>query len=142
MKRIVTVILCLIAAVVYVIEEKPFQKSVTTESIPGYDEVIDFPEDKYPETAAHIREAVEDGKSPVCTIDRGGADENRNDSLKGIPTKKGYDRDEFPMAFCKEGGTGADIEYITPSDNRGAGSWVSHQVSQFTDGTKVLIQVQ
>ncbi|MFP5281793.1 NucA/NucB deoxyribonuclease domain-containing protein, partial [Bacillus safensis] len=97
--------------------------------------------DKYPETARHIKNAIEKGASAVCTIDREGADENREESLKNIPTKRGYDRDEFPMAMCEEGGAGADIEYISPADNRGAGSWVSHQLSEYEDGTVVLFVV-
>lgn len=54
----------------------------------------------------------------------------------------GYDHDEYPMAMYEERGAGADIEYITPSDNRGAGSWVSHQLSDYPDGTKVLFVVE
>ncbi|MGG4453809.1 NucA/NucB deoxyribonuclease domain-containing protein [Brevibacillus porteri] len=106
------------------------------------DHTIVFPSDRYPETAKHIKEAVASGKSSVCTIDRNGADKNRDESLKGIPTKKGYDRDEWPMAMCAEGGTGADIKYIKPSDNRGAGSWISNQLEDFPDGTKVEIVVK
>ncbi|ASJ52945.1 DNA-entry nuclease [Brevibacillus formosus] len=103
---------------------------------------IVFPSDRYPETAKHIKEAIASGESAVCTIDRDGADENRTESLKGIPTKKGYDRDEWPMAMCAEGGAGAHIKYITPSDNRGAGSWISNQLEDFPDGTKVEIVVK
>ncbi|KIU09837.1 endonuclease [Bacillus subtilis] len=106
------------------------------------DEVIYFPSDKYPETAKHISDAIAKGESEVCTIDREGAEENRNQSLKDVPTKKGYDRDEWPMAFCAEGGEGADIEYISPSDNRGAGSWVSHKLSDYPDGTRVLFTIK
>lgn len=75
-------------------------------------------------------------------IDRGGADKRRQESLKGIPTKPGYDRDEWPMAVCEEGGAGADVRYVTPSDNRGAGSWVVNQMSGYPDGTRVLFIVQ
>ncbi|PAD80137.1 hypothetical protein CHH67_01540 [Paenibacillus campinasensis] len=64
----------------------------------------------------------------ICTNDRAGADDNRNESLKGIPTKKGYDRDDWPMAMCAEGGVGASVKYIDPSDNRCAGSWVVSQL--------------
>nr|MDH3075825.1 NucA/NucB deoxyribonuclease domain-containing protein [Bacillus velezensis]MDH3104091.1 NucA/NucB deoxyribonuclease domain-containing protein [Bacillus velezensis]MDH3139005.1 NucA/NucB deoxyribonuclease domain-containing protein [Bacillus velezensis] len=106
------------------------------------DKVIYFPADKYPETAKHIENAISKGKSAVCTIDRDGAENNRSQSLKDVPTKKGYDRDEWPMAFCAEGGSGADIEYITPSDNRGAGSWVSHKLSDYPDGTRVLFTIK
>jgi hypothetical protein len=98
---------------------------------------LTFPSDRYPETAKHIQDAIAKGESATCTINREQAEENRKESLKGIPTKKGYDRDEWPMAMCKEGGVGADIEYITPSDNRGAGSWVGNQLEDYADGTRV-----
>lgn len=101
-----------------------------------------FPADRFPETAQHIKEAIAAGESSVCTIDRKGAEENRKKSLQHVPTKKGYDRDEWPMAMCSEGGEGADIRYISPPDNRGAGSWVSNQVDKYPDGTKVMFIVK
>jgi len=112
-------------------------KSASTD----YDAVINFPAERYPETAAHIKSAIAKGESAICTIDRKGADKNREESLANIPTKKGFDRDEWPMAMCAEGGKGADIEYVTPSDNRGAGSWVSNQLEKYTDGTRVLFVI-
>lgn len=98
---------------------------------------ITFPADRYPETAQHIQNAIESGHSAICTIDRDGAENNRKLSLRGVETKKGYDRDEWPMAMCAEGGEGADIEYISPSDNRGAGSWVGNKLEDYPDGTVV-----
>lgn len=71
-----------------------------------YDHVIQFPKERYPETGSHIQEAIRKGHSDVCTIDRNGADARRQESLKGIPTKPGFDRDEWPMAVCLEGGRG------------------------------------
>jgi hypothetical protein len=88
-------------------------------------DTIIIPSDRFPETASHIKAAIDNGESSICTINRKGADDNRKKSLKGTPTKPNLDRDEFPMAMCVEGGTGADIAYISPTDNRGAGSWVS-----------------
>ncbi|WP_231506400.1 NucA/NucB deoxyribonuclease domain-containing protein [Paenibacillus sp. UNC451MF] len=101
-----------------------------------------FPADRFPETAQHIKDAIASGESAICTIDRKGAEDNRKKSLHDVPTKKGYDRDEWPMAMCDEGGEGADIRYISPSDNRGAGSWVSNQVEKYPDGTKVMFIVK
>ncbi|MFC5447796.1 NucA/NucB deoxyribonuclease domain-containing protein [Paenibacillus aestuarii] len=101
-----------------------------------------FPKDRYPETGAHIQSAIEHGQSAVCTIDRAAAEHHRDLSLKGVPTKKGYDRDEWPMAMCAEGGSGADIRYVTPTDNRGAGSWISNQLDKYPDGTKVQFIVK
>lgn len=114
--------------------------AINQQAAAGY--TLEFPISRYPETGAHIRDAIAAGHSAVCTIDRDGAEENRKESLKGYPTKKGYDRDEWPMAMCAEGGAGADIRYITPSDNRGAGSWVSHQLDKYADGTKVRFIVK
>ena len=108
----------------------------------AYDVILEFPADRYPETAAHIQDAIKKGHSEICTLDRDGAEENREESLKGIPTKEGYDRDEWPMAFCAEGGKGAHIAYIDPSDNRGAGSWISHEVEKYPDGTRVKFVVK
>lgn len=107
-----------------------------------YDKVLYFPLSRYPETGSHIRDAIAEGHPDICTIDRDGADKRREESLKGIPTKPGYDRDEWPMAVCEEGGAGADVRYVTPSDNRGAGSWVGNQMSSYPDGTRVLFIVQ
>ncbi|UKS31045.1 NucA/NucB deoxyribonuclease domain-containing protein [Paenibacillus sp. HWE-109] len=103
---------------------------------------ITFPSDRYPETAAHIRDAISNGKSSVCTIDRVHAEEHRKLSLKGVATKSGFDRDEWPMAMCSEGGKGADIRYVSPSDNRGAGSWFSNQLEKYPNGTRVAVQVK
>ena len=124
-------------------EEGPSKAQVITTQQPAipsqYEETVqlEFPADCYPETAKHIKDAVASGASSVCTIDRDGAEENRKESLAGIPTKKGKDRDEWPMAMCAEGGDGADIQYISPKDNRGAGSWVGNQLEDYPDGTRV-----
>ncbi|WP_410514548.1 NucA/NucB deoxyribonuclease domain-containing protein [Paenibacillus sp. BR2-3] len=135
-KLISLIILLLFSIIVYKYGEDRLSNEP---SVPSNEEAIKlvFPSDRYPETARHIQDAIASGEQPVCTIDREGADENRSLSLKGVPTKKGYDRDEWPMAMCREGGEGADIEYIAPSDNRGAGSWVGNQLEDFADGTRV-----
>lgn len=108
----------------------------------SYDKVLYFPLSKYPQTGDHIRDAIAAGHSSICTIDRGGTDERRAASLAPYPTKPGYDRDEWPMAMCEEGGAGADVRYISPSDNRGAGAWVGNQVSGYPDDTRVKFIVR
>jgi hypothetical protein len=105
------------------------------------DITVVFPSDKYPSVAEHIRDAIQQGKPNTCTIDRAGAKKNREESLKDIPTIKGYDRDEFPMAMCKEGGKGASVRYIKPKENRGAGSWFANKVEKYPDGTIVEITI-
>lgn len=41
------------------------------------------------------------------------------------------------MSMFKEGGSGADIRNISPSDNRGAGSSIGRALSNIADGKKI-----
>lgn len=142
LKSIVSVLSALIvAAAVYLYPSFKEELDPAQPASGEADVVIHFPTDRYPETGEHIREAIDGGEPATCTIDRDGADENREASLEGIPTRDGYDRDEWPMAMCAEGGEGASVAYIEPSDNRGAGSWVGNRLEEYPDGTKVLFIV-
>lgn len=114
------IIIALLSLAAYLLEENGQWLPQTPSANPSEVVKLKFPADRYPETAKHIQKAIRKGESAICTINRKDAEENRKASLKGVPTKKGYDRDEWPMAMCAEGGAGAHIEYITPSDNRGA----------------------
>ena len=46
------------------------------------------------------------------------------------------------MAMFREGGEGASVRYIDPSDNRGAGSSISRALAGYDDGTRVRIVVE
>ncbi len=96
---------------------------------------------RYPETAQHIENAIDNGQPEELTIDREGAKANRQASLKGYATQPGADRDEYPLAMTVEGGVGADIQYIDPSDNRGAGSSIGNQLKGLPDGTRFRINI-
>ncbi|EAM2074258.1 filamentous hemagglutinin N-terminal domain-containing protein [Salmonella enterica subsp. enterica serovar Java] len=102
--------------------------------------VIIINKSKYPESAKHIEDAQAAGKPAVLTIDRSGAAQRRQESLKDTPPVKGSDRDEYPPAMFKEGGTGASVRPIAPSDNRGAGACIGAQCRNLPDGTSVIIK--
>ncbi|MDQ0196281.1 NucA/NucB deoxyribonuclease domain-containing protein [Paenibacillus wynnii] len=108
---------------------------------------IDCPEctisrGKYPESAQHIEDAIKNGQPDTLTINRGGAKSNRRDSLKGLEKVQGKDLDEYPPAMFGEGGKGASVRPISPSDNRGAGSSMGHKLRQYPDGTKIRIKIR
>lgn len=97
--------------------------------------------DRYPESASHIDDAqggtsyrgaedtaYEKQQPSELTVNRGGADDNRSESLRGVPTESGKDRDEYPPATFSEGGKGASVKNIPLSDNRGSGSSMGHQL--------------
>ena len=95
----------------------------------------------FPESAKHIEGAVSAGKPNTLTINRSGAAANRRNSLRGVETKPGLDRDEFPPAMFQEGGKGASVRYIDPTDNRGAGACIGAQCRGLSNGTRVRIDV-
>ena len=96
---------------------------------------------RFPESAKHIEDAVASGKPNTLTINRGGAAANRRDSLRGVQTKPGLDRDEFPPAMFQEGGKGASVRHINRADNRGSGACIGAQCRGLPDGLRVRIDV-
>ena len=102
--------------------------------------VVTVSEDKYPESAQHAQEAIENGQPEVLTIDRNGASDRRKEALNGQTRVPGMDLDEYPPAMFAEGGSGASVKPISPSDNRGSGASIGRQLRDYEDGTKVIIK--
>ena len=100
---------------------------------------------KHPEAAAHIEHAQKNGQPTVLHIDRGGAAKRRGAStgrvnLNPKPAPH-YERDEYPPAMTKEGGHNANVRFINPHDNRGAGSSMRAQTRDLPDGSKIRVLV-
>lgn len=96
---------------------------------------------RYPQTAQHILAAQNMGLPKMLTVDRAGAQARRAQSLAQTRLHPIYDRDEYPPAVFREGGAGADVAYIHPRDNRGAGSTMRWQLSRLPEGARVRIRV-
>ncbi len=93
---------------------------------------------KYRPILRHIREAIRDGWPRITRINRAGAGKRRNKALAGIPTKPGYDRDEWPMAMARNDWR-ASVKYVDSSVNRSAGASVGAQLRKFCSGTRFRI---
>jgi RHS repeat-associated protein len=114
-----------------------------------YDVEIEISSARWPESAQHITDAQNGGHPDVLTIARSGAKDNRYEwqSTGNYPTKSGFDRDEYPPAMFKEGGGSASIRYMSPSDNRGCGSFFGNFLrwtnngGAYPDGTRVWFHV-
>ncbi len=85
---------------------------------------------------------MNNGHPDTYTIDRTGASTMRTESLKDYPSRPGYDRDEWPPAVFKEGGQGASVRYISPSDNRGLGAFLGNQIAPYANGTRIRIKFE
>lgn len=108
----------------------------------GGSKIITVDKSKYPESAKHIEDAQNAGQPSTLIIDRSGAAQRRRESLKDVPVVPQMDRDEYPPAMFKEGGTGSSVRPITPSDNRGAGACIGIQCRGLPDGSTVIIKTK
>ena len=87
----------------------------------------------YPETTDHYMDAIDAGEAALLHIDRENAELHRSQSLANFPPRTGFDRDEYPPAMSEEGGYGADVRYIDPADNRGAGSVMGNALEDWCE---------
>jgi hypothetical protein len=84
-------------------------------------------------------------------LNRRGTDQRRDRLLRGIATRSGFDRDEYPAAVgrgrangSRHGlvrGTGpigwkADVMYVPSSENRSHGSSLGSKLRRFCEGTR------
>lgn len=93
---------------------------------------------KYPKTLQHMEEAIAKGWPRIMILNREGAGARRERLLANIPTKPGFDRDEFPAAVGRKSWK-AHVKYVPSSDNRGAGSSMGIKLRQYCDGTRFQI---
>lgn len=102
---------------------------------------------KYPRIRAHYRSAVRKGWPKILVINRTGADARRDHLLEDIPTRDGYDRDEYPPAVGRGKGKGlergtdprgwkADVRYVPSSENRSHGSSMGAKRRRFCNGVR------
>jgi Deoxyribonuclease NucA/NucB len=96
---------------------------------------IPFSKAKYPHIRAHFRAAIRRGWPRTLVLNRPGADGRRDRLLNGIPTRPGYDRDEYPPALAR-GGWKGDVRYVRSSENRSQGATMGNELRRFCDGTR------
>ena len=91
--------------------------------------VIAVSRGRHPQSAQHVDDAQQAGHPDVADHrPRQAPRQRRRESLLGHPRqRKNLDRDEYPPAMFREGGTGSSVRHIDHSDNRGAGSSMGHQ---------------
>jgi Deoxyribonuclease NucA/NucB len=96
---------------------------------------IGFSATKYPHIRHHFQQALRRGWPRVLTLHRPGADERRDELLEGVPTREGYDRDEYPPAVGRRRAP-ADVAYVPSSENRSHGAVLGIKLRRFCEGTR------
>jgi len=136
---------------VYAGGSKPQPLPVVREDGCQYDKekivTVDVDSNKYPASALHIYIALRNGVPQTLHINRDPGYDLRANSLEGIPSNSTTDRDEFPFALSNEAvvynkqvGT-SDIAFIPFSDNRGSGSSMGNQLSDWCQGQPFRINL-
>ena len=93
---------------------------------------------RYPEVRAHWEAAIARGRPRTLTVRRRGAADRRRRLLRGIPTRPGFDRDEYPMAAARAT-VDADVAYVDSAQNRGAGSVQGAKLRRWCSGQRFRI---
>jgi hypothetical protein len=108
---------------------------------------IGFSATKYPNIRRHALDAIAHGWPRTLVLNRGGADARRDRLLRDVPTRHGYDRDEYPPAVGRGRGKAlargvsprgwkADVRYVPSHENRSHGSTMGIKLRRFCDGTR------
>lgn len=100
--------------------------------------ILCIPYNRYPGAAANALHGQAAGVGRYGVINRSAAVQNRRSLLSSVPTRRGLDRDEWPPAVLRPKGHRAEVAYISPADNRGAGSLLGRQIAPLRDGTIVF----
>jgi hypothetical protein len=106
-----------------------------------------FDEDKYANIRKHFRIGLRKGWPRRLIVNRRGADARRDRLLEDIPTKDGFDRDEYPPAVGRGRGKGlergrnprgwkAHVRYVPSAENRSHGAALGAKLDDFCNGTR------
>jgi hypothetical protein len=104
-------------------------------ALPKATQDIFFSGTKYPHIRSHMRRAIRHGEPRVLVLKRAGAGDRRDRLLESWPTKRGYDRDEYPPAVGRIGWR-ADVEYVVSGENRSHGAVMGLKLRRFCSETR------
>ena len=124
--------------------------SASSCSRPSSVQHIVFSRSKYPSIRRHYLRAVRAGWPRILVVNRTGTGARRDRLLdeSSLPTRAGFDRDEYPPAVGRGRGTRAlkrginpigwraHVAYVRSSENRSHGSSLGGQLRRFCNGTR------
>ena len=118
---------------------------------PSAVQLLVFSRRRYPNIRRHVIRAIRKGWPRVMVLNRPSAEQRRERLLEGIPTRRGYDRDEYPAAVGRGRPNGksralirgtnprgwkADVMYVPSRENRSHGSTLGRKLRPFCNGTR------
>jgi hypothetical protein len=106
---------------------------------------------EYPHIRSHAQHAIRAGWPSVLVLNRPEDGSRRDRLLHNIPTKPGYDRDEYPPAVGRGRANGelrglvqgedpigwkADVDYVASHENRSQGAVMGAKLRGWCNGTR------
>ncbi|MBH8604105.1 sporulation protein [Thermoactinomyces sp. CICC 10522] len=117
------------------------EESKKTNIVKVDDRAFFISDQQFPERASFFRKAFRVTKTAACTLDRKNAGARNKEALKSYPPKDGFDRVQWPLAICREGGAGAYVEYIESEKNEQVEKWLQKELSKYPDGTPLFFHI-
>jgi hypothetical protein len=108
--------------------------------------VVNLDDVKHANLIAHERAAIDNGQPRTVTLERDNAAARRVYDVRGIPTRPGFDRDEWPPAFTEEAGHHTDgrppddVAYVPSSENRSGGAVMGAALRPYCDGQRFIVE--
>jgi RHS repeat-associated protein len=98
-------------------------------------------EETTPNIYRHTLNAFRLGKPEILHYDSDlqRRSQRRRDAIGKLPTKLGYQRDEYPYASTFEGGLGALVEYVPSSENSSQGGTLGGLYGKLKQGEAFLV---
>ncbi len=98
-------------------------------------------EDVTPEIYQHTLNAFEKGKPSILHYDANKKRQARRRALAmwGYPSRSGFHRDEYPYASTFEGGLGAEVAYVDPSENYSQGGSLRALYANMETGDEFVV---
>jgi len=98
---------------------------------------------EYPNISDHISDAQRKGYPRVMRVNRVGTDERRDELLEGIPTRRDFQRDEYPPALGRTDSTAraASVRLVPSGENSSSGASLGAQLADYCDGTRFRFEL-
>jgi hypothetical protein len=145
--RILAVLAAIIAIPMAASPSPAMPSDAACESPSGVQRIV-FSAAKCPNLSRHFRRAVHRRGWPlVLIVNRRNADERRERLLRDVPTRDGFDRDEYPPAVGRGRGPRlergrhprgwkADLRHVPSSENRSHGASLGAKLERFCNGVR------
>lgn len=113
----------------------PAPKCVATKKIVD----VDLSEAHFPAVLGHMRRAIRAGWRRVLTLNRSGAAARSVRALRGVATRHGFERDQWPLPSGRATWR-ASVAYVPSGQERAAAAEIATKLHRYCDGVRFEVE--